>query len=318
MEGGHLLCAHDHRYPIADGVPVLLLAEKEQTIGIASASLKAAEATIGGPLYIDTLGLSDEEKRGIERDWAAGQKIDPAISHLIGATSGWGYVDLIGRLQSYPVPDIPVGPGDGKLLLDVGSSWGRWSVSAARKGWRAVGIDPSLGALLAAKRAFSGLGLDLAFVCGDARFLPFKAGTFECAFSYSVVQHFSEADASMAVAELGRALRKGGFAKIQMAHKGGLRSTFSRTRPDYLDCGPFRVRYWSLASMRQVFEARIGSASLAAEGFGGLGLLAEDRAYVSTTAKLLIAVSTVLKRLSALLPPLIHLADSVYVVATKR
>ena len=89
MEGGHLVCAHDHRYPIVDGVPVLLLAEKEQTIGIASASLKAAEATMGGPLYIDTLGLSDEDKRGVERDWAAGQKIDPAISHLIGATSGW-------------------------------------------------------------------------------------------------------------------------------------------------------------------------------------------------------------------------------------
>jgi ubiquinone/menaquinone biosynthesis C-methylase UbiE len=160
-----------------------------------------------------------------------------------------GYVDLIGRLQSYPIPNIPVGAGDGKLLLDVGSSWGRWSVSAARKGWRAVGIDPSLGALLAAKRAFSGLGLDLAFVCGDARFLPFKADTFECAFSYSVVQHFSEADASLAIAELGRALRKGGFAKIQMAHNGGLRSTFSRARPDYLDGGPFRVRYWSLPSM---------------------------------------------------------------------
>jgi hypothetical protein len=64
--------------------------------------------------------------------------------------------------------------------------------------------------------------------------------------------------------------------------------------------------------MRQVFDASIGPASLAAEGFGGLGLLAEDRAYVSSKAKLLIAISTVLKRLSALLPPLIHLADSVH------
>jgi uncharacterized protein YbaR (Trm112 family) len=79
-----------HRYPIVSGVPVFLLAEKEQTIGIAEASLRAAESGIGGPLYLDTLGISEEEKRGIERDWIAGSTIDAAISYLIGATSGWG------------------------------------------------------------------------------------------------------------------------------------------------------------------------------------------------------------------------------------
>ena len=69
VESSHLYCALGHRYPIVSGVPVFLLAEKEQTIGIASASLKAAETAIGGPLYVDTLGLSEEERRGIERDW---------------------------------------------------------------------------------------------------------------------------------------------------------------------------------------------------------------------------------------------------------
>jgi SAM-dependent methyltransferase len=160
--------------------------------------------------------------------------------------------------------------------------------------------------------------LDIAFICGDARFLPFRADTFQCTFSYSVVQHLSEGDAGLALAAVGRVLRQGGFAKIQMAHRGGLRSTFSRTRPDYLDGGPFRVRYWSLPSLRDTFEANIGPATLTAEGFGGLGLLPEDRAYVSTKAKLLIAISTILKRLAAFVPPLIRIADSVYVVATKR
>ena len=318
IESGHLCCARGHNYPIVSGVPVFLLAEKEQTIGIATASLKAAESTNGSPLYVDTLGISEDEKRGIERDWIAGGKIDPAISYLIGATSGWGYVNLIGRLESYPIPEIPVGYGNGELLLDVGSNWGRWSVSAARKGWRAVGIDPSLGAILAAQRAFSGMGLDIAFVCGDARFLPFRADLFRCAFSYSVIQHFSEIDAELCIAELGRVLRRGGFAKIQMAHKGGLRSTYSRTRPNYADSGHFRVRYWSLASMRDVFEKKIGPSGVIAEAFGGLGLLAEDRSYVSAKAKTLIAISILLKNLSIFVRPLIHLADSVYVVSTKQ
>src|SRR5262245_28492769 len=136
----------------------------------------------------------------------------------------------------------------GSFLLDVGSGWGRWSVSAARKGWRVAGIDPSLGAILAAQRAFSAMRLDMAFVCGDARFLPFKRNLFWCAFSYSVIQHFSETDAELAMAELGRVLRRGGIAKIQMAHKGGLRSIYSRTRSNYVDDDTFRVRYWSLTS----------------------------------------------------------------------
>jgi uncharacterized protein YbaR (Trm112 family) len=143
IESGYVCCAQGHRYPIVSGVPVFLLAEKEQTIGIATASLKAAESAIGSPLYVDTLGLSEEEKRGIERDWIAGGKIDAVISYLVGATSGWGYVNSIGKLESYPIPEIPVGNGKGEFLLDVGANWGRWSVSAARKGWRVVGIDPS-------------------------------------------------------------------------------------------------------------------------------------------------------------------------------
>src|SRR5205823_2008165 len=129
--------------------------EKEQTIGIATASLKVAETRIGGPLYVDTLGLSEEEKRGIEKDWRMAGDVDPVISYLIGATCGRGYADSIGKISIYPIPDIPIEHGAGELLLDIGSNWGRWSVSAARKDWRVVGIDPLLGAIMAARRAFS-------------------------------------------------------------------------------------------------------------------------------------------------------------------
>jgi len=318
IQGKHLCCASGHRYPIVDGIPVFVLAEKEQTIPIASASLRASENTTGGPLYIDTLGLSESEKQGIDRDWTAPSKIDPAISYLVGATSGWGYAGLIGKLGSYPIPDIPVADGCGELLLDVGSNWGRWSVSAARKGWRVIGIDPSLGAIMAARRAFGGTGLDLSFICGDARFLPFKNDVFRCAFSYSVIQHFGEADAELAIAEMGRVLRRDGYAKIQMAHEGGLRSTYHRTRREYRNAGIFRVRYWSLASIRNVFERHIGPTQIMAEAFGGLGLLAGDWNYVSVKAKLLIIISVFMRKLSSRAIQLIRLADSVYVVSTKR
>lgn len=316
IEGSYLCCTAGHKYPVVSGVPVFLLAEKAQTIGIASASLKAAETAIGAPLYLDTLGISADERRRVERDWTAGAKIDPAISCLIGATSGWGYVNLIGKLSCYPIPNIPVKESHSELLLDVGSSWGRWSVSAARKGWQVIAIDPSLGAIMASRRAFSGLGLDISYICGDARFLPFKGDTFRCAFSYSVIQHFSEADAELTLAEVGRVLQRNGFAKIQMAHRDGVRSTYNRFRLDH--AAPFRVRYWSLASMLNAFDQNIGPSKVSAEAYGGLGLLAEDKKYVSAKARLLIAVSQLMKTLSFYVKPLIWLADSVYVVSVKR
>jgi ubiquinone/menaquinone biosynthesis C-methylase UbiE len=126
---------------------------------------------------------------------------DPAISRLIGATSGLGYVNLIGRLESYPLPRIPIKPGDGDLLLDVGCNWRRWSISRrARVGMRSVstisGRDHGCPRALANER-------NTMFVCGDARFLPFNDKAFQWVFSYSVVQHFAESDAKTTLAEIG-------------------------------------------------------------------------------------------------------------------
>jgi hypothetical protein len=92
--------------------------------------------------------------------------------------------------------------------------------------------------------------------------------------------------------------------------KGGIRSTYVRTRRDYTNGGIFGVRYWSLASIRTVFDKNIGPSNLIGEAFGGLGLLTEDRNYVSAKAKVLIG--------SYIVTPLIWLADSVYVVSVKR
>src|SRR2546421_318531 len=84
-------------------------------------------------------------------------------------------VMLLGELDSYPIPELRLPAGDGRRLIDVGCSWGRWSIAAARKGYRVVGIDPSLGAIIAARRVSESLGLPIRYVVGDARYLPFSA-----------------------------------------------------------------------------------------------------------------------------------------------
>ena len=318
LRGGRLCCAGGHEYPIVNGIPVFLLAEAEPTIGIAKASLQAAQTGTGAPLYLDTIGVSDELRRKIARDWKADNAIDSVIAHLIGATSGRGYAGLVGNLKRYPIPDIPIADGNGERLLDIGASWGRWSVSAARKNWQVIALDPSLGALMAAQRAFAAAQPNIGYVCGDARYLPFKPGIFRAAFSYSVLQHFAEADAERAIAEIGRTLRSGKFARIQMAAAGGLRSRYIVSRPDYVSSGRFKVRYWRIRDLQAMFDKHIGPAQVVAEAYGGLGLLPEDWTVVSLRAKALIAISAALKKLSRILPTLVDLADSVYVTAIKR
>ncbi len=256
IAAAQLSCKLGHEYPVVNGVPVFLLPEKAQTIGIAKYSYEAAQSNKRDALYVDTLGLSACEKAGIEKQYAEdheGNGIDPAISYLIGATSGFGYVKLIGKLTGeYPIPQIPISQGTGKLLLDLGCNWGRWSISAARKGWCVVGIDPSLGAIMAARRAFKN-ECDVMFVCGDAQFLPFRDNIFQSVFSYSVVQHFSEPDADVALAEVGKVLDRSGVSMIQMAHRGGFRSKYMQRRHNYMSGGIFRVRYWSISQMGKIF-----------------------------------------------------------------
>jgi SAM-dependent methyltransferase len=251
--------------------------------------------------------------------WEAGANaIDPVVSYLVGATSGHGYKNLIGQVMTYPIPYIPLPDGDGRMLLDVGSSWGRWSVSAARKGWQVIAIDPSLGALLAAKRAFANEDLKIDFVCGDGRFMPFKANKFSTVFSYSVIQHFSEDDAAATISEVGRVLAPGGEGKIQMANAHGFRSTYVRTRKNYLNQGNFRVRYWSLPKLKELFTEKIGPTTISAEAFGGLGLLAEDWWMVNGKTKILIVISLFLRMISRVAPVLVRFADSVYLSSHKQ
>ncbi|MEJ1932209.1 class I SAM-dependent methyltransferase, partial [Nostoc sp. NIES-2111] len=302
---------------IIDGIPILLISDTDHTIDIAKASLNAT-ASSTDPLYLESVGVSEEQRLAI-RNLATGlTKVDPVIAYLVAATSGHGYVGLVGSMTSYPIPNIPVGPGENKRLLDLGCSWGRWTVSAARKGWQAVGIDPSLGALLASRRAFGNEGLSIHHVCADARFLPFKSNTFDQVFSYSVLQHFAEDNVSLVLDGIRSVLKCDGQSLIQMAHKGGLRARQIVRRKDYLSAGTFRVRYWALDQIQETFQRQIGPTNIEAEAFGGLGLLIEDFAYVSTPAKLLTLASETLKLMTRTVPGTIALADSVYVSSIKR
>lgn len=314
---GTLVCEKDHRYPIVDGIPVMLVAEAPETIGIAAASLAAASRADATGLHVDTLSLSDDERRGILELQRSGSAIDPVVAYLVAATNGMMYRHLIGTLSRYPIPEIPMPDGKGQRLLDIGCSWGRWTLAAAARGYDAVGIDPSLGAVLGAKRVAAALGRKTRFVVGDARHLPFTGGSFDAAYSYSVIQHLSYADAAKAVREIGRVVRPSGLVRVQMPTRYGLRCMYHQARRRFRDATGFEVRYWTWPQLRALFTAAIGDTRLEVDGFFGIGLQPVDRPLMTPALRMVLGASESLKAASRVFPLLKRGADSVFVEAVR-
>jgi SAM-dependent methyltransferase len=232
---------------------------------------------------------------------------------MVGATNGILYRQLIGKVTSLPIPELRLPPGHGARLLDVGCNWGRWSIAASRLGYDVVGIDPSIGALLAAQRVSRSLGLSPRFVCADARRLPFRANTFDVAFSYSVIQHFSFEDAHKTLASIRKCTRDGGTVLIQMPNKVGIRCLYHQARRLFQPGQGFDVRYWSTGELLKAFTEAFGESQLEVDCFFGLGLQPSDRKIMSRGASALIDASEALRSLSMQTPLLTQVADSVYV-----
>lgn len=319
-DNSQLTCTQGCRYPIVNGIPVLLLSDANQSIDLAHDSLRLADApSTAEDLFIDSLGVSEHEKMQVRQlaQNSSGAGIDPVASVLVGATNGIAYKNQIGKLQEYPIPQLRLPAGNGAVLLDIGCSWGRWCVAAARKGYRVIGVDPSLGAVMAATRVFRQLGLQGCFIVGDARFLPIRNDAIAQVFSYSVIQHLSRPDAALAIAEAGRVLAAGGRSFVQMPTKAGIRCLYHQVRRGFSDGTGFDVRYWSLPALRQLFARHIGPTTFSIDCFFGIGLQYTDLRFMTPLLKTIVVASEMLRRLGSVLTPLVWVADSVYVSSQK-
>jgi SAM-dependent methyltransferase len=310
---GELTCPRGHLYPLVGGIPVLLLENETPTHAACWISFEEARASTGsaGPLR------KTEATREPESPTTTIHAVDPVVQELIAATCGGLYRQLIGQLERYPVPELRLPPGHGRLFLDIGCNWGRWCVAAARRGYRVVGVDPSLRALAAARRVARELGVEATYLVADARHLPIPGESVDVVFSYSVFQHFSKKDALASFDEVGRVLRPGGVAKLQMANVYGARGLWNQLHerrfrePRDL----FDIRYWSPRELTRELSSRIGPTTLEADGFFTLNAQVTDIELLPRRYRLVVHASEALRGASGRLPPLRYAADSLYAVS---
>lgn len=293
--GRELVCEQGHTYGVVDGVPVLLVEEVPFTHCDAQRALIATRAEV--PLLMPA---------------PVGSEIDPFVNKWIAATNGALYSHLTGKLQEYPIPILRLPPGNGRLFLEVGCSWGRWCVAAARAGYKPIGIDPSLGGVRAARHVAAQLGVDALFVVGDGRYLPFRDNVFDQAFSYSVLQHLSKDNTRTTLREIRRVLRPGGESLIQMANKLGPRSLYNQVRLKFVKTQGFEVRYWLPGELLAAFRKELGPTEVEVDGFFSLNPQVSDIRFLPAKYRAVVRASEALRKASRIFSPLRYCADSLY------
>ncbi|NNE68116.1 MAG: methyltransferase domain-containing protein [Pyrinomonadaceae bacterium] len=302
LHEGSLVCNAGHSYPVIQGIPVMLLDDAESTHGYIEQTLES----------IADSNTSEAFEAEAEPDFKNGETVDEFVQKEIVYTSGNLYYPVEGKLPRYPIPRFVPPNSDGERLLDIGCNWGRWSIAAARKGYRPVGIDPSLKAVLAAKRVASQLGVEAIFAVGDARFLPFAEDSFDVVFSYGVFQHFAKENTRVSLDEISRVLKPGHKTYLQMPNRYGVRQYYQHWRRGFTEGEGFEIRYWTPKELRETFEDKFGKTEMSADCYFGLGIQKSDVDLMPLKYKAVVHASELLRKTTGIIPPLMKFADSVY------
>jgi SAM-dependent methyltransferase/uncharacterized protein YbaR (Trm112 family) len=303
VQDASLVCKRGDRYAVVEGIPILLLSEATQTHVEGTRSLEVAKQ--GAAAILPQFDVQPGT-------------IDPFVQRAIGATNGSLYQHLVGNMTEYPIPHLRLPPGENKLFLEIGCSWGRWCIAAAKQGYQPIGVDPSLKGVRAARRVAAQLGINAHYVVADGRHLPFSNGVFSQVFSYSVLQHISRDEVRKTLVEIQRVLCPGGGALVQMPNTFGVRCLYHQVRRGFREAHDFEVRYWSPRQLLSAFAAAVGPSRLSVDGFFSLNAQFSDLRFLPMKYRALVRLSELLRRASRKISPLAYFADSLYVSSVRN
>ena len=248
------------------------------------------------------------------------KKITWTAQQQIAATNGVHYIDRIGKLNDYPQFELPIEKTKG-LFLDIGCGWGRWLVSANKKGLVPVGIDLRLEFCKASLETLKNDNIEGYVVVADLEEIPFQNSIFDVVWSFSVIQHTHINRLKSCLKHINRILTNTGFTKLEFPNSNGVHNRIknvkesNKTKEDY---NSWCVRYYSINEYKKIFNSILSIFKVQNHSFLGIGVLKEDLKYVSLINKIKCATSLFLSQLTKLLPFMMNFSDSLYITAKKK
>jgi len=207
------------------------------------------------------------------------------IQNQIAATNGIHYTDRLGKLLNIPEYNLPqiVNNRQG-LMLDIGAGWGRWLRAGAAKGMIPVGIDIRLAFCKTQQEYLKSLNLKGYSVVADLEEIPFRDGVFDLVWSFSVIQHTHRIRLENCLIHIDRILKNNGNTVLEFPNKNGVRNRivnkkFFDNLKDHYES--WDVRYYTLNEYREIFEKHLTNFKSHVHSFIGIGILPEDKHYVS-------------------------------------
>ena len=155
-------------YPIKDGIPVMLV------------DLKSAD---------NEQDVADE-KEFYEKMFSNLRGLEDGHCITYGHEKIYNFVDQIERGS----------------VLEVGCGGGHHMVKLSQMGFDVTSIDLSMNGLRASRKLAEHNKLDIPFVCGDAKRLPFEDNQFDICFASLILHHFTSLD--NIIKELSRVTKK--------------------------------------------------------------------------------------------------------------
>jgi uncharacterized protein len=249
-------------------------------------------------------------------------KIPWVVQQQIAATNGIHYIDSIGTLSEYPIPEIPVenAKTTGELLLDIGNGWGRWLVAAAKKNYIPVGIDIRLEFCETARQVLKANGKNGYSIVADLQNLPFLNNIFSKVWSFSVIQHTHLDRFTRCLSHIERILADNAYCYLEFPNRNGIRNRFGpAAKPNNSDFDSWDVRYYSPGEYEKIFRIFFDNYQYENHSVLGIGILPGDLKYAKGLKnKLVISTSRFFSNLASLIPSIKSISDSIYIKSVKH
>ncbi len=249
-------------------------------------------------------------------------KIPWIVQQQIAATNGIHFIDSIGTLSEYPIPEIPVeyARATGDLLLDIGNGWGRWLVAAANKDYIPVGIDIRLEFCETARQVLHANGKNGYSLVADLQNLPFLNNVFNVVWSFSVIQHTHLDRFTRCLSHIERILADNAYCFLEFPNRNGIRNRFGpAAKPNNSDFESWDVRYYTPEEYEKIFRIFFDNYRYENHSVLGIGILPGDSKYArGLKNKLIISASRAFSNLASLVPPIKSIADSIYIKSVKH